>query len=435
MRVLVLENSRLFQKVLREHLEALTCEVDCARTGEDALECLHANEYGLIIASQQAFDGSCTEFTSYYTAMKNRCPAILLTSEPNETLLNRARKAGITDIFPKSNLAYMADSIRYYVSGENLIDIKGGRVLYIEDSRAVAHAMTRYLEKLNLVITHYDNAEEALIDFNANDYDLVITDVVLDGSIDGVALVRMIRAQKKYQSQTPILALTSYDDPHRRVELFRAGVNDYVTKPPVEEELAARVNNLITNKRLLDHVRQQKHTLLELAMNDQLTGCHNRHSLAEYAPKMLVDAQRYKYSLSILILDLDHFKAINDTHGHTIGDEVLADVGKQLRACCRQGDFVCRLGGEEFILLLPHCDASHALSKAEEIRNLIENSMPCDILVTASIGVTTFNENHKLNFDKLYKEADEAVYQSKENGRNMVSRATATTPSARQAKH
>ena len=433
--MLVLEKSRLFQKVLREQLEALDCEVDCARTGEDALECLHANKYDLIIASQHAFDGSCAKFTDYYTSMKNRCPAMLLTSEPNETLLNRARAAGITDIFPKSNLAYMADSIRYIVNGESLIDIKGGRVLYIEDSRAVAHAMTRYLKKLNLVITHYDNAEQALSDFNTNDYDLVITDIMLEGSIDGVALVRMIRAQKTNQSQTPILALTSYDDPHRRIELFRAGVNDYVTKPPVEEELAARVNNLITNKRLLDHVRQQKHSLLELAMKDQLTGCHNRHSLAEYAPKMLADAERYKYSLSILILDLDHFKVINDEHGHTVGDDVLADVGKQLRACCRQGDFICRLGGEEFILLLPHCDASHALNKAEEIRGQIENSRPTGIRITASLGVTTFSESHKLNFDNLYKEADEAVYHSKETGRNRVSKAVPTAVSAKQVNH
>jgi two-component system cell cycle response regulator len=281
--------------------------------------------------------------------------------------------------------------------------------------------MKRYLEKLNLVITHYANAEEALSDFIANDYDLVITDVMLEGNIDGVSLVRMIRAQNTIQSQTPILALTSFDDPHRRIELFRAGVNDYVTKPPVEEELAARVNNLITNKRLLDHVRQQKHTLHEMAMKDQLTGCNNRHSLVEYAPKVLQDADRYNYPLSIMILDLDHFKLINDKHGHTVGDDVLADVGKQLRACCRQGDFVCRLGGEEFIMILPHCNSSSAITKAEELRARIENSSPGGIYVTASIGIASLSQRHKHDFDRLYKDADEAVYLSKKNGRNKVS--------------
>lgn len=421
MRVLVLENSRLCQRVLKEILEAQDCEVDCARSGEEGLQFLRSQEFGLIIASQHIFDETSDEFIRYYQSMQTRCSVILLTSEPNEALLNRARDAGITDIFPKANMAYLADSIRYYIRGETLIDINGGRVLYIEDSRAVAHAMTRYLEKLNLVITHFSNAEEALDAFNQNEYDLVITDVVLDGNIDGVTLVRMIRAQNNIQSQTPILALTSYDDPHRRIELFRAGVNDYVTKPPVEEELAARVNNLITNKRLFDHVRQQKHSLHELAMKDQLTGCHNRHSLVEYAPKVLADADRYHYPLSILILDLDHFKLINDKHGHTIGDEVLADVGKQLRACCRQGDFVCRLGGEEFIMILPHCDNNDTMQKAEEIRSRIEDCSPGGVFVTASIGIASLSETHGGDFDKLYKAADEAVYLSKKNGRNRVS--------------
>jgi len=422
MKVLVLEHSRLYQKVLRELLEAQDCDVDCARSGEEGLENLRSMDYGLIIASQHIFDDSSDEFIRYYLSSTNRCPVILLTSEPNDALLNRAHEAGITDIFPKSNLSYLSDSIRFFIRGESLIDIKGGRVLYVEDSKSVAHAMKRYLEKLNLVITHYGNAEDALNDFNMNDYDLVITDVVLEGNIDGVSLVRMIRAQNNIQSQTPILALTSFDDPHRRIELFRAGVNDYVTKPPVEEELAARVNNLITNKRLLDHVRQQKHSLHEMAMKDQLTGCNNRHSLVEYAPKALQDADRYNYPLSIMILDLDHFKLVNDKHGHTVGDNVLADVGKQLRACCRQGDFVCRLGGEEFIMILPHCNSTSAAAKAEELRIRIENSTPGGIHVTASIGVASLNQGHQQDFDKLYKDADEAVYRSKKNGRNKVSR-------------
>lgn len=422
MRVLVLEKSRLFQKVLRDLLEAMECEVDCAQSGDEGLVHLKAGQYGLIIASQHVFDGSCEAFTSHYLAMNKRSPIILLTSEPNETLLARARDAGITDIFPKSNLDYLADSIHYFVRGGSLYDIENGRVLYIEDSKAVAHAMMRYLKKLNLVVSHYENAERALEDFSNNDYDLVITDVVLDGTIDGVSLVRMIRAQNNNQSKVPILALTSYDDPQRRIQLFRAGVNDYVTKPPVEEELAARVSNLIINKRLLDHVRQQKHTLHEMAMKDQLTGCHNRHSLAEFAPKLLADSRRHHFPLSIMILDLDHFKSINDNHGHTTGDVVLEAVGKTLRDCCRHGDLVCRLGGEEFLVLLPHCDTADALNKAEEVRKNIELCKPADILVTASIGVATYNAKRHTDFDKLYHEADEAVYMSKENGRNKVSK-------------
>jgi two-component system cell cycle response regulator len=214
--------------------------------------------------------------------------------------------------------------------------------------------------------------------------------------------------------------MTGHDDPRRRIELFHAGINDYVTKPPIEEEFAARVNNLITSKRLYDKVREQTQALLQVAMKDQLTTCHNRHSLVENAPKYINDAIRYEHPLSIMILDLDHFKTINDQHGHDTGDKVLSDIGKLLMQTCRQGDFVSRIGGEEFLIILPHCAASDAVNKAEQIRVMIEKFRPEDLSVTVSIGIACLAEMHHSDFDRLYKSADEAVYQSKGNGRNRV---------------
>jgi two-component system cell cycle response regulator len=214
--------------------------------------------------------------------------------------------------------------------------------------------------------------------------------------------------------------MTGHDDPRRRIELFHAGINDYVTKPPIEEEFAARINNLITNKRLYDKVREQKQALLRVAMKDQLTTCHNRHSLVENAPKYINDAIRYEHPLSIMILDLDHFKMINDQHGHDTGDKVLADIGKLLMQTCRQGDFVSRIGGEEFLIMLPHCVATDAVNKGEQIRAMIENSRPAGLHVTVSIGIACLSEKHDAEFERLYKSADEAVYQSKERGRNRV---------------
>jgi two-component system cell cycle response regulator len=230
----------------------------------------------------------------------------------------------------------------------------------------------------------------------------------------------MIRALKNHRSELPVLAMTGHDDPKRRIELFHAGINDYVTKPPIEEEFAARVNNLITNKRLHDKVWEQKQALLRVAMKDQLTTCHNRHSLVENAPKYINDSLRYDHALSIMILDLDHFKAINDEHGHDTGDKVLAEVGKLLMKSCRQGDFVARIGGEEFLIMLPHCLADDAIAKAEQIREMIERYNPAGLKVTTSIGIACLSDEHESDFDKLYKSADAAVYHSKENGRNRV---------------
>jgi len=169
---------------------------------------------------------------------------------------------------------------------------------------------------------------------------------------------------------------------------------------------------------LMDQVREQQKSLYKVAMRDQLTTCHNRHSLAEYAPKYINDAVRYNFSLSMMILDLDFFKNINDKHGHTTGDKVLNDIGEQLMATCRQGDFVARIGGEEFCILLPHCNAKNAMIKAEEIRSMIEKRKPAKLTVTASIGVASLTKKHFSDFDALYKDADQAVYFSKENGRN-----------------
>ena len=422
MKVLILESGRLFQKILQDLLIELDCTVSCVRTGEEGLELLKNTDdetrYDLIIASQHIFDKSDSDFIEH--CKSSDTPIILLTSEPNETLMRNARAAGIKDIFPKTNITYLKSSIRYYIQGEKSFNIQGGRVLYVEDSPSVAHIVTGYLKKLNLEITHFPSAEEAFHEFTDSDYDLVITDVMLKGTMDGLSLVRMIRATNSHTAKIPILAMTGHDDIQLRIDLLHAGINDYVTKPPVEEELAARVNNLITNKRLADQVREQQRTLYTIAMTDQLTTCHNRHSLQEYAPKYIKDAIRYKHPLSVMILDLDHFKHINDEFGHDTGDIVLSGIGKLLMTTCRQGDVVARIGGEEFMILLPHCNIVDAASKAETLRAMIEMCRPADLTITASIGVAQLLEEHGGNYEDLYKAADTAVYHSKENGRNQV---------------
>ncbi|NNL07565.1 MAG: diguanylate cyclase, partial [Gammaproteobacteria bacterium] len=306
------------------------------------------------------------------------------------------------------------------IKGKRSIVIDGGRILYIEDSPSVGRAITRDLENMNLEVDHFRKAEEAYNALLKKEYDLVITDVMLKGAMSGLSLVRMIRALKNHHAELPILAMTGHDDPERRIELFHAGINDYVTKPPIEQEFAARVKNLILNKRLNDKVREQKQTLLQLAMKDQLTTCHNRHSLVENAPKYINDSIRYEHPLSIMLLDLDHFKLINDKYGHDAGDKVLATIGKLLMKACRLGDFVARIGGEEFLIILPHCLAEDAVNKGKQIRAMIEKSNPGGLKVTASIGIACLSEEHDADFEKLYKVADEAVYHSKKNGRNRV---------------
>ncbi len=437
MNVLILENSRLFQKMLFDLLTDLGCTATCLRTGEEGLQLLQKKKEGyfnLIIASQHIFDSSGSDFISYCRNSAQHIPIILLTSEPNDTLLKNARSAGVQDIFPKTNLTYLKSSIRYYIKGKNSFNFEDGKVLYVEDSPSVSLVVTRYLQKMKLTVTHFESAEEAFLAFTNNEYDLVITDVMLRDTMDGLSLVRMIRAQNTHIANTPILAMTGNEDTRLKINLLHAGINDYVTKPPIEEELAARVNNLITNKRLADQVRKQQRSLYQIAMTDQLTTCHNRHSLSEYAPRYIRDAHRYEFQLCVMILDLDHFKRINDEFGHAAGDTVLHEIGKLLMTTCRQGDVVARIGGEEFLILLPHCTLHDAGCKAEKLRSLIESSQPENIQVTASIGIALLNEAHNSNFEKLYKAADNAVYLSKKNGRNQVTVDIKSTSSSPQPK-
>ena len=153
-------------------------------------------------------------------------------------------------------------------------------------------------------------------------------------------------------------------------------------------------------------------------MTDQLTGLYNRHSLFDIGPKYISDAKRHDFSVSLLVFDLDHFKNVNDTYGHGVGDVVLKAVGQVLNDNCRIEDTVARFGGEEFVMLLSHCDIDLAFTKAESIRIAIEKAKPNDLTITASIGVAALGLDD--DFESLFDKADKAVYEAKDTGRNKV---------------
>ena len=259
--------------------------------------------------------------------------------------------------------------------------------------------------------------------FDGNDYDLVISDIFIEGKLTGADIVEAIRKSGSKKSRTPILAISGQGDTDMRINVLRKGANDFITKPIQHEEFCARINNLIALKKLFDQVDEQQKKLFDLAMTDQLTGLYNRHSLTEMAPKYISDAKRHRFELSLLVIDLDHFKNINDSYGHATGDVVLSEIGRLLNQACRKEDFAARFGGEEFVMLLSHCNANHALEKAELIRQQVEALMPAEIKITASIGVASTGQDHNMKFNTLFEEADKAVYQAKHSGRNQVQHA------------
>lgn len=200
---------------------------------------------------------------------------------------------------------------------------------------------------------------------------------------------------------------------------MRAGANDYLVKPIETIDLTVRVENLIRYKKLLDTVEAQREEMRYLAMHDQLTGLYNRHFMAAQVSGRLKEARRHRIPYSLIVMDIDHFKLVNDSHGHDKGDEVLKGVAQILRNNCRGEDIVARLGGEEFVVFLGYCSMENALKKAEQLRVAISSEHPGDLDVTASFGVAEMSDSYS-NFDKLFKAADEAVYRAKNSGRNRV---------------
>ncbi len=422
MKLLIIEPSRLFQKMLETLFDSLVTGIDVAEKGVEGLRLLSEKTFDLICVARELGDMNGLDFAR--ELRENRCssctPLVMISAERTPELVKAALASGITEVFHKSELnelaAYITD-LNKRLDGDIHLQ---GRVLFVEDSPSMAALFKHSLEEMGLEVDHETTAEEALLRFREHDYQLVITDVVLAGDMSGIGLTRMIRHSVGKKSRIPILATSGLDDVARRIELLRSGANDYVAKPLIDEEFRARVKNLILNQQLMDRVDEQQARLQQMAMTDQLTTLYNRHYLVEAIPKLLSSARRHGYDISLVIIDLDHFKAINDTHGHAVGDEVLKQAAALLKRFCRKEDIAARIGGEEFVLVLTHCGPSDAWNKAEFLRKKLHELRPAGIEVSASFGVASLSTGAYSDYEALFQAADRAVYQAKSAGRNRV---------------
>lgn len=433
MNILVVDHSKVFRALWRRLALKGGHEPIMVASARDGLELIRQGGIDLVCVSLTLPDMDGIEFCRQVrgTRRGRHLPLIILTSTEDKQARSDAFEAGVTDIYPKTKIDELFAQAGSFVQGDR--KSISGHVLYIEDSQVVAHVMLRTLKELGLEVDHYKSATEALEAFKRNHYDLIVSDILVEGEMSGVGLVRHIRELVPDKARLPILAISGMDEPSRRIELFRLGINDFVSKPVVEEELVARASNLISNKQLFDQVQAQRRHLYELAMIDQLTGLYNRNSLSEFASKAFTQANRHDQRLSLILIDIDHFKHINDTRGHLVGDEVLAAVGDALRENCRNEDFAVRFGGDELMLILPHCGLIGAEQRAEELRQKFETLEPGGVPVTVSIGVTARSKGVETTMEDLFRIADKAVYRAKEAGRNRVVALSADEEERREA--
>ena len=246
--------------------------------------------------------------------------------------------------------------------------------------------------------------------------DLILLDIMMP-KMNGFEVAKILKSDEKTQD-IPIIFLTARNDEKAIEKAYTLGAADYISKPFLPKELLARVK-----KELRIHALIQK--LENLASRDELTQLYNRRFFYESANKMIEYAKRHNHPLSIIMLDIDHFKLVNDTFGHANGDLVLKSLSQTMEATQRKSDTIVRLGGEEFAILLPDTNEEQAIQIAEKLRHKIEQTpvnltTDNEINYTISLGVSQINTLTDKNIDDSLQRADEALYRAKEKGRNNV---------------
>jgi two-component system cell cycle response regulator len=304
--------------------------------------------------------------------------------------------------------------------------IENGRILLVDDRAASAERITAILGGVHHVDVEVD-PQEALFRGAEGGYDLLVISLGLEKS-DALRLCSQIRSLERTRN-LPVLLIADTEDRARILRGLDLGVNDYLVRPIDRNELVARVRTQLRRKRYADSLRDNVQAAIEMAIIDPLTGLNNRRYLESHLATLLDQAAHKGRPLSLMILDIDHFKAVNDTHGHNAGDEILKSFSSRIRKTVRTADLVCRLGGEEFVVVMPDTSLVVATRIAERVRSVIEaESFPLDeeggaIPVTVSIGLA--DRGLESNPDALFKRADRALYASKSSGRNRVTAAAA----------
>ena len=438
-KILLVDSSKTFQNVFKAAFNEDEFELFISSNGKEALLMVGSNYIDFICSSFYLPDIEGIDFCRAVRQLtKNAAkPFVLLTASESTDIMTRALPAGVTDIFQRKEITQLLAFIKRFPSSQSRIQ---GRVLYVEDNKSQRDLLTAILQSRGLTVESYASAEQAMENFHIQDFDLVLTDIVLDGAMSGLALVNQIRRQVSDKGDIPIIAVTAFDDRTRRIELFNLGVTDYILKPVAEEELFARISYLLENRRLTAEVEKSRQAIHEqeilhakekindLVFFDQLTGLPNRLLLLDRLTRAISTGSRKSGYGALLLIDLDKFKTINDSLGHDTGDQLLKLVAQRLNGIVRAGDTVARIGGDEFVVMLDNLNeheqeaANQTEAMGEKILALL--GLPYsfndeDYNCTTSIGATLFSGG-RTDAETLLKQSDLAMQKAKDGGRNVV---------------
>ena len=449
-RILVVDDILANVRLLEAKLAAEYFEVVTAMNGVDALEAVQRAKPDIVLLDvmMPGIDGIEVCRRMKANPHTQHIPIIMVTALDQLEDRVRGLEAGADDFLTKPvndvalfcrikslvRLKMLSDELRARaVSSENMglllrpdaaENLKPGRVLVVDTRQQFVDRVKGAVGTKHHVTKVADPATtNAFITDEALGFDLII--VSLDNEeFDGLRICSQLKSLEQTR-QIPVLVIVNSDDQQRLLRALDMGVNDYLIRPVDKQELLARVNTQVRRARYAEQLRLSVQATIEMAVTDALTGLHNRRYMETHLSQLATHAADRGKPLSILSLDVDHFKAVNDTYGHETGDRVLQEIAQRVRECVRNVDLACRVGGEEFLVILPSTDKAIAQTVAERIRKTIsgaslELGLPSGPLkVSVSVGISTL-ENPQDKMEDLLRRADQALYSAKRAGRNRV---------------
>ncbi|HMN39162.1 MAG TPA: PleD family two-component system response regulator [Hyphomicrobium sp.] len=448
-RVLVVDDILANVKLLEARLAAEYFEVLSAYSGREALDILARERVDVVLLDvmMPGMDGFevCRRIKT--NAKTHHIPVVMVTALDQPADKVQGLESGADDFLTKpvddialvtrvKNLARLKmlndEMIMRASTGQQMgipddgalakaLSGRSGRVLVVDDHPRSAARLLEVLSKTNDAFAERD-AHSALTKLAEHNFDLLVVSLSLQSS-DGLRLCSQVRSLDRTR-HLPIIILVEPGDEARLLRGLDMGVNDYLMRPIDRHELLARVKTQIKRKRHSDFLRHRLEETVEQSITDALTGLHNRRYMESHLKTLVTDSLRTGRALSMLIADIDHFKQVNDTHGHDAGDTVLREFAVRLKRNTRGIDLACRLGGEEFVIIMPDTDIARAYQVGERLRAYVaaENFAIAPgraIRVTTSVGIATLERGDDTP-ETIYKRADNALYAAKRRGRNRV---------------
>jgi two-component system cell cycle response regulator len=449
-RILVVDDVPANVKLLDARLSAEYFDVVTAMSGREALAICERAECDVVLLDVMMpdMDGFevCRRLKS--NPKTHHIPVVMVTALDQPSDKVRGLDAGADDFLTKpigelaliarvrslTRLKMVTDELRMRVLTSHEIGIespereaiadtgRGGRVLIVDDRPASYERIATMLGTEHKVDVEAD-PNQALFHAAEDNFDLLIVSLGLENH-DALRLCSQIRSLDRTRN-LPILAITEPDNTARMLRGLEIGVNDFLIRPIDKNELLARARSQVRKRRYTERLRDNVQMSIEMAITDALTGLFNRRYMESHLATLIEQAASRGKPLAALIIDLDYFKAINDSHGHDAGDDVLRDFAVRIKRSIRGIDLACRYGGEEFVVIMPETDMAVAAMVAERLRRRIAADPFAiaqgsrHIPVTISIGIAGLRGKDD-TAAQLLKRADQALYRAKRDGRNRV---------------